>query len=147
MAIFGAPVEVENSALDAFLAALDMRKALVAVNEDFAQAGLPQLSFGIGIHTGPVFAGTIGAASRMEYTVIGDTVNTASRMESLCKTYKKDLLISEAAAKRIGDGIGTGTSAAGLNGDTQNGSGGFSLSFLDETEIRGKEEKMKLYTA
>ncbi len=143
MAIFGAPVEVENSALDAFRAALDMRKALVSVNKEFEQAGLPQLSFGIGIHTGPVFAGTIGAASRMEYTVIGDTVNTASRMESLCKTYKKDLLISEAAAKKIGDGL----SGAGIGGGALNGVGGFSLSFLDETEIRGKEEKMKLYTA
>ena len=143
MAIFGAPVEAENSALDAFQAALDMRKALVSVNREFARAGLPQLSFGIGIHTGPVFAGTIGAASRMEYTVIGDTVNTASRMESLCKTYKKDLLISEAAAKKIGEGL----SGVGIGGDTQNGSGGFSLSFLDETEIRGKEEKMQLYTA
>ena len=137
MAIFGAPVESENSARDAFLAALDMRKALVSVNKEFADLGLPQLRFGIGIHTGPVFAGTIGAANRMEYTVIGDTVNTASRMESLCKTYQTDLLISEASAKKI----------VGDVGDTGTAGGSLEPRFLAETEIRGKEEKMKLYTA
>ena len=126
MAIFGAPVLSKNSARDAFEAALDMRKALLAVNESFEKEGLPQLSFGIGIHTGPVFAGTIGAANRMEYTVIGDTVNTASRLESLCKTYKSDLLLSDAAALKLGDAE--------------------KLKFVDDAQIRGKTEAMKVYT-
>ncbi len=127
MAIFGAPVVSQNSAQDAFEAALDMRKALQNINKEFERDGLPQLKFGIGIHTGPVFAGTIGAESRMEYTVIGDTVNTASRMESLCKTYKTDLLLSEAAAEKLGS-------------EEQK------LSFVADAEIRGKTELMKLYT-
>lgn len=127
MAIFGAPVQSENSARDAFLAALDMRKALVEVNEDFKKEGFPEVHFGIGIHTGPVFAGTIGAENRMEYTVIGDTVNTASRLESLCKTYTKDLILSEASAEKLGK------ESEGL-------------SFVAEAEIRGKSQPMKLYT-
>lgn len=126
MAIFGAPVSSNNSAKDALDAALDMRKALVEVNKDFEAEGFPQLKFGIGIHTGPVFAGTIGAANRMEYTVIGDTVNTASRLESLCKTYTTDLLLSEASAERI---------------DENN-----ELEFIADAQIRGKTETMKLYT-
>lgn len=127
MAIFGAPVKSENSARDAFLAALDMRKALVEVNEGFKAEGFPEVHFGIGIHTGPVFAGTIGAENRMEYTVIGDTVNTASRLESLCKTYSKDLILSEASAEKLGE---------------ENSK----LSFVAEAEIRGKSQPMKLYT-
>ena len=127
MAIFGAPVVSENSAKDAFEAAMDMRKALIAVNEDFSKNNLPQLRFGIGIHTGLVFAGTIGAANRMEYTVIGDTVNTASRIESLCKTYGKDLLISESSAVKI-------------NTASEN------LTFVADAEIRGKSVPMKLFT-
>nr|MCR4579725.1 adenylate/guanylate cyclase domain-containing protein [Treponema sp.] len=128
MAIFGAPLESKNSALDAYHAALDMRKALVQVNQELAKEGKAELRFGIGIHTGPVFAGTIGAENRMEYTVIGDTVNTASRLESLCKTYKVDLLISEAAAKKtaLPDG---------------------ELNFVANTEIRGKAENMNVYTS
>ncbi len=125
MAIFGAPVKSENSALDAFEAACDMRVALKQVNEEFEKEGLPQLKFGIGIHSGPVFAGTIGASSRMEYTVIGDTVNTASRLESLCKTYETDLLLSEASAEKIKD--------------IEN------LIFIDDAQIRGKSELMKVY--
>ena len=126
MAIFGAPVVSQNSAKDAFEAALDMRKALQNINKEFERDGLPQLRFGIGIHTGPVFAGTIGAENRMEYTVIGDTVNTASRLESLCKTYSKDLLLSEAAAEKL----------AGID----------ELTFVADAEIRGKTEAMKVYT-
>ena len=126
MAIFGAPVNSENSALDAFEAAIDMRKALESVNKELKEDGLPELRFGIGIHTGSVFAGTIGAASRMEYTVIGDTVNTASRLESLCKTYSTDLLVSEASACKLSDKE--------------------KLSFVADAQIRGKSEPMKVYT-
>ena len=128
MAIFGAPVQSENSAQDAFEAALDMRKALAELNKSFEAEGLPVLRFGIGIHTGPVFAGTIGAENRMEYTVIGDTVNTASRLESLCKTYQTDLLVSGASAEEIGS------------------AGNVQLDFVADAQIRGKEEPMKIYT-
>jgi len=124
MAIFGAPVESENSARDAIEAALDMRKNLADLNESLEKDGLPAIRFGIGIHTGNVFAGTIGAQNRMEYTVIGDTVNTASRIENLCKNFKVDLLVSQASENMSG----------------------LKLNFLSETEIRGKEEKMKVYT-
>lgn len=127
MAIFGAPVASQNSAEDAFEAALDMRLALEKINKEFAADGLPELKFGIGIHTGPVFAGTIGAENRMEYTVIGDTVNTASRLESLCKTYSTDLLISESSAEKI------------INKNK--------LKFVADAQIRGKTEAMKVYTS
>jgi len=132
MAIFGAPVEAQNSARDAFLAALDMRKALVKVNQEFQEQGLPQLRFGIGIHTGPVFAGTIGARNRMEYTVIGDTVNTASRLESLCKSYTKDLLLSQASVEKI--------KAAEQEAPLPD------FTFVDNAQIRGKTEPMKIFT-
>ena len=132
MAIFGAPVESQNCAKDAFEAALDMRQALIQVNREFNKDGLPELRFGIGLHTGPVFAGTIGAENRMEYTVIGDTVNTASRLESLCKTYKTDLLVSEATTEKI-------------NGKDEQPDA-IDFKFVDNAQIRGKTEPMKIFT-
>ena len=126
MAIFGAPVASKNSAKDAFEAALDMRKALIEINKEFKKDGLPEIKFGIGIHTGPVFAGTIGAENRMEYTVIGDTVNLASRLESLCKNYTKDLLLSEASAAKMENMA--------------------ELIFVDDAVIRGKADTMKIYS-
>ena len=123
MALFGAPVPLKNHAEEAFLAALDMKKSLEKMNKDFSARGLPELKFGIGLHSGNVLAGNIGAANRMEYTVIGDTVNTASRIEGLCKTYKTDLLVSESTAKLL----------------TQK------LDFVDEAQIRGRVETVKIY--
>jgi adenylate cyclase len=128
MAIFGAPIESANHALDAYNAALEMRKSLVLLNEDFASKGFPSVRFGIGLHSGSVLAGNIGAEDRMEYTVIGDTVNTASRIESLCKSYDTDLLISGSSAE--------------LLKDTD-----IKLQFVDEAAVRGKTEKVKLYTS
>jgi len=129
MALFGAPIPSSTHGMDAFLAALDMRKSLAEMNKGFVQKGMPEIHFGIGLHSGPVLAGNIGACSRMEYTVIGDTVNTASRIEGLCKTYKTDLLISQSTAFLI---------------DKADGKSG--LSFVSEAEIRGRKEKVKLYT-
>lgn len=135
MAIFGAPMESDNCTRDAFAAALEMRDALERVNAVFKTEGRPQLNFGIGIHTGPVFAGTIGAESRMEYTVIGDTVNTASRLEALCKAYKVDLLVSEAAAHHLD------------SARTEDNPQIPPLVFVAEAEIRGKSEPMRIFTA
>lgn len=131
MAIFGAPVKSENHAFDAYNAALEMKKTLELLNEKFSKEGLNQISFGIGLHSGSVLAGNIGAENRMEYTVIGDTVNTASRIESLCKVYKTDLLLSESTVEKIK--MLDDTVAA-------------SLKYVDDSVIRGKTETVKLFT-
>ena len=129
MALFGAPIQSASHASDAYAAACDMRKELVSLNERFKTQDLPQIHFGIGLHSGVVLAGNIGAENRMEYTVIGDTVNTASRIEGLCKTYKKDLLLSESTARKLKEQNTT-----------------VNLTLVDESEIRGRKEKVKLYS-
>ena len=129
MALFGAPMQSSTHACDAFAAALDMRQELKKMNESFAKMGLPEIRFGIGLHSGPVLAGNIGAVNRMEYTVIGDTVNTASRIEGLCKQYKKDLLLSESTAERL-----------------KENNSQIKLTFVDQSEIRGRKEKVNLYS-
>lgn len=89
MALF--PGDADN-ALDA---ALDMRECLGGFNAFLQGQGYPPVRFGIGVHTGPLMLGTIGESLRMDTTVISDTVNTASRLEQMNKTFKTDILISE----------------------------------------------------
>jgi adenylate cyclase len=131
MAIFGSPVKSQNHALDSYKASLAMKKSLIELNKSFAEKNLPLFDFGIGLHSGNVLAGNIGAEKRMEYTVIGDTVNTASRIGALCKTYKTDLLLSESTVEKIK--MLDETVAA-------------SLKYVDDSAIRGKTETVKLFT-
>ncbi|HOT78235.1 MAG TPA: adenylate/guanylate cyclase domain-containing protein, partial [Candidatus Wallbacteria bacterium] len=82
-------------------AAVNMRKALSALNEKWKSESRPAFDIGIGIHYGEVLQGSIGSANRKEFTVIGDSVNTASRIESITKDYKFPILISGAVYDRI----------------------------------------------
>ncbi len=101
MAVFGAPVPGADDALHAVRAAVRMRAALDELNADLEKRGKPRLKTGIGIHTGTVVAGNIGSESRMEYTVIGDTVNLASRLEGKTKELGVGLVISEDTKERL----------------------------------------------
>jgi len=97
MAVFGLEGgDGQVSAADrAFRAALAMRQGLEPVNARLAARKLPQITQGVGLHFGPMVAGNIGSSDRLEYTVIGDAVNTASRLESLTKEMNTPLLVSE----------------------------------------------------
>jgi class 3 adenylate cyclase/CHASE2 domain-containing sensor protein len=94
MAVYGAPVAHPDHALDAVRTGLQMQAGLDALNVVWKARGLPTLRMGIGIHTGAVFAGKIGSAQRTKYTVVGDVVNVAARVEGLNKELQTTLLIT-----------------------------------------------------
>ena len=93
MAIFSPVFGVEDHQAAALRAALGMREALKAFNE---QGKYPEVFFGVGVHSGGLVAGNVGTVERLEYTVLGDTVNVASRIESQTKTAATQVLLSEA---------------------------------------------------
>lgn len=104
MALFGAPVADLNSPRMALHAGLRMRARLAALNERRRARGDVPLRIGIGINTGPVVAGGVGSEDRLEYTVLGDAVNVAARLESLTKDYPQyDILISETTLQNLPD--------------------------------------------
>jgi adenylate cyclase len=108
MAVWGAPVSAGSPARDALncvRAALMMRKALQEFNRDRGSEKKPIIKIGCGMNTGEVVAGQIGSSERMEYTVIGDTVNLASRTEALNKPLGTDILITENTWNLISDYI------------------------------------------
>ncbi len=90
MAFWGAPERIENTVLGACRAALAMKKAISADNVTRLAAGMKPVRLRVGIHTGPLVVGNIGAPSRVNYTVVGDTVNTAQRLEALGKEVDPD---------------------------------------------------------
>jgi adenylate cyclase len=101
MAIFGAPVEDVADADKALMVATDMIRALEALNVRRAAAGVGAIDIGVGLATGEVLAGSVGSIKRMEYTVIGDTVNLAARLESANKHYGTKVLISGPTADAL----------------------------------------------
>ncbi len=122
LALFGAPLEAPDPAHHAVAAAREMLEANARVNE----ATSWPLRIGIGIHLGEVVAGNIGSPRRKEYTVIGDTVNFASRLEALNKDFNSQFLISEAVRDALGEAGGDAVS-------------------LGEVEVRGYERPMAVW--
>ncbi len=126
MAFWNAPVDQPDHARRAVLTALAMRTALEEMNLAH-KFGKTTLRIGVGIHTGDMVVGNIGGHARVDYTVIGDSVNLASRMEGLTKEYGVDILISEATAAEVGDEVLTRK--------------------LDVAAVKGKKEPVGLFEA
>ncbi len=97
MALFGAPTTTPDDASNAINAAVAMQRRLIGINQELRDEGLTEIGVGMGLHTGEVIVGYIGSERRSEYTAIGDTVNTSSRLESNARGG--EILISDATAR------------------------------------------------
>lgn len=125
LAIFGEPIQDKNHAINAVKCANDMLKKVDALQQKWIDEGKPKIEIGVGINTGEAFVGNIGSEKRLEYTVIGDVVNLASRIESYNKVYKTRFLISSTTyenVRNIADVIK-----------------------ISEVSIRGKAKKLDIY--
>ena len=125
MAIFGEPIQDENHPQNAVKCAYEMLNKVNYLKEKWILEGKPKFEIGVGINTGEVFIGNIGTETRMEYTVIGDTVNLASRIEGYNKVYKTNLLVSSSTYSYIADIA--------------------DVIKIKEVQIRGKSKKMDIY--
>ena len=103
MAMFGAPVAEPRHAACACRAAIEMVRALQPLRESWRARGIPSIDIGVGINTGPMVVGNMGSASRFNYTVVGDAVNLASRIEHLNKEYGTSILLSEYTYEPVKD--------------------------------------------
>lgn len=114
-----------EDAMRAVRAAVTMLDRLKGLQEKWKKEGKPAFEIGVGINTGSVVVGNIGSSQRMEYTVIGDAVNLASRLESLNKEYGTRIIISEATYERVKDGFRTRA--------------------LEPVKVKGKTESTMIY--
>ncbi|CCK78938.1 CHASE2 domain-containing protein [Desulfobacula toluolica] len=125
MAFFGAPVYNAGNASDACRTAILMFERLHDKRKEWVHKGLPSLWIGIGINTGPMVVGNLGSVRRFDYSVIGDHVNLASRLEGLSKVYGVKMLISEYTRNHL---------------DSE-----FTCRELDIVRVKGKEEPVRIY--
>ena len=108
MAFWGAPDPQENQADLAIAAAFEMLQRVEAANDERERAGLPKLSMRIGLHSGTAVVGNVGSSLYIDYTAIGDTVNTASRTEGINKFFGTNMLVSDACLAKAGKRDETG---------------------------------------
>jgi len=101
MGVYGAPVSTENDAANSVKACFEMLNALKIFNDEMTAKGKINFKIGMGISSGDVIAGNIGSEQKMDYTVIGDPVNLASRLEGLTKVYKVPVIISEFTYEKV----------------------------------------------
>ena len=126
MAVYGAPVALPQHPLHACRSALAMVEVLHGLRESWRKRGLPPVDIGIGINTGPMVVGNMGSATRFNYTVIGDAVNLASRIEHLNKTYGTNILVSEYTYEQVKDDLPDARE-------------------IDSVRVRGREQPVRLY--
>ena len=125
MALFGAPLELPDHANRAVHCAIEMTQTLASMNRDFRARGLPELGMGIGVNSGNVVVGNMGSKDRLNYTVIGDNVNLASRLETVTKEYDVPVIVSEATRVLTAD---------------------IEYRMLDRITVKGKLDAVTIYT-
>jgi len=101
MAFWGAPLDQPDHARRACLTALDMLDELHRLQKKWSAEGLPFLNIGIGVNAGPMVVGNMGSARRFNYTVMGDSVNTGSRLEGLNKVYGTNIIVSQMTFEQV----------------------------------------------
>ena len=126
MAFWNAPIANPKHKQMAIKSAIEMQTELVKLNKRLIAEGLPQINIGIGINSGEALVGNMGSEQRFDYSVIGDAVNLASRLESSSKTLGKTLVIGEETRRTIENK--------------------FSFEYIDSITVKGKTEKIKVYT-
>jgi len=125
MAFWGAPMDQPDHAHRACATALDMIDTLDGLQAAWARRGVPALDMGIGVNTGPMIVGNMGSRKRLAYTVLGDTVNVASRLEGLSKEFGARVVLGEATRAAAG--------------------GAFEYRFLDVVTVTGRNEPLAVY--
>jgi len=124
MSFWGAPVDDAQHARNAVLAALAMQTTCDALNEKFGARGWPSLKIGIGINSGTVRVGDMGSRVRRAYTVMGDAVNVASRLEGRTKHYRVGILVGESTRNAVKDVV---------------------FREIDRIKVKGREEPLTVY--
>ena len=125
MAFWNAPLDMKDHANRAVKSAVEMQKELKQLNKELKKEKLPEINIGIGINTGEALVGNMGSEQRFDYSVIGDDVNLASRLESSSKELGSTLVIGE---------------------KTKTQTQGYKYKSLGTIKVKGKSEKIKVYT-
>tara|TARA_B110000858_G_C17797129_1_gene473098 strand:- start:304 stop:2064 length:1761 start_codon:yes stop_codon:yes gene_type:complete len=124
MAIFNAPMDLDEHEDKAIKCAQDIQKNMIDLNKELIEEGLPSIAIGIGINSGDAIIGNMGSQQRFDYTAIGDAVNTAARLESSTKEVGKDLIIGQNTKQKSK----------------------FKLKLLEPIKVKGKAKALEIYT-
>ncbi|MCT7549482.1 adenylate/guanylate cyclase domain-containing protein [Aliarcobacter butzleri] len=125
MAYWNAPIDIKNHCDLALKASLEQLEVLEKLNVELQKENLPKIDIGIGLNTGTVIVGEMGSSLRSDYTVIGDTINLGSRVESLCKYYDSKLNISNFTKDKLQEK--------------------YIFRFLDLVKVKGKNEPVEIW--
>jgi len=125
ISFFGAPVPMDDHALRCVRAALRQQRRLAELRERWVEQGLPAVHMRIGINTGEMVVGNMGTERRMNYTIMGDQVNLAARLEGVCKVYRVPILISRQTYERVRDAI--------------------QARFIDRVRVVGRKQPVDIY--
>ncbi len=125
ISFFGAPIDMDDHALRCVIAAMHQQRALSALREEWRLEGLPEVHVRIGLNSGPMVVGNMGTETSMNYTMMGDHVNLAARLEGVCKAYRVPILMSKDTYLQVRDQV--------------------AARFVDRVRVVGRSQPVDLY--